>query len=366
MTEQDDIAQEILADQAKERAAREAANPGNDGGGNPNPPVQNELPTPPAPEAAAAPQNPPPASQPLPHEIFGEEFKDKQWDDVKSVIARAGELEKTVSELKTKQPAYANETIAQFDNWVKNGGVDDYGVFNMVKNLKDDIDDVDALVTKEILENPEYAKFQTQVRQRLLDKYGIEATVENGLTEEQVQFNKAALTKDAKQAKNFIKEQAGKMQIPQSPAEANTEEVLAKRKNDWTLAAEQSLSKITKVGIPTVKKDGDKEVFETFMEYQIPENIKKQYQERYAEVFSRVGDVTPETTKQLENEFKADFILTNLPYIVSAAVAKKETELTEHFDKKYAGAILKDPGNTPPGSTSASEGDKHIESLFNG
>lgn len=361
MTEQDDIAQEILAEQAKERAAREAANPDNSAG-NPNPPASNEPPTPPAPSAGEEP--PKPASQPLPHEIFGEEFKDKQWEDVRSVISKASELEKTVEELKTKQPSYANETIAQFDNWVKNGGVDDYGVFSMVKNIKDDIDDVDALVTKEILENPDYAKFQSQLRQRILEKYGIEATEENGLTEEQVQFNKAALTKDAKQAKNFIKEQLGKMQVPQSPNQVNNEEVLAKRKNDWTLAAEQSLSKITKVGIPTVKKDGDKEVFETFMEYQIPENIKKQYQERYAEVFSRVGDVTPETIKQLENEFKADFILTNLPYIVSAAVAKKETELTEYFDKKYAGGILKDPGNTPPGSTSASSGDKHIESLL--
>ena len=81
MTIQDDIAQEILADQAKERAAREVANPGNDGGGNPNPPASNEPPT-------------PPASQPLPHEIFGEEFKDKQWEHVRSVISKASELEK--------------------------------------------------------------------------------------------------------------------------------------------------------------------------------------------------------------------------------------------------------------------------------
>lgn len=352
MTETDDFLQAIREDQEKMRAS--ATPEGGEPTVPPTPPINaDEPPAPPAEPAKL-----------LPHEIFGDDFKDKQWDDVKNVISKVPELEKEVETLKTKQPSYANETIGQFDNWVKNGGVDDFGVFNMVKHIKDDIDDVDALVAKEILENPEYAKFQSQVKQRIIEKYNVEATEENGLTDEQVQFNKAALSKDAKAAKSFIKSQTEKMQIPQSQSAQNNEELVAKRKNDWLLAAEQSLSKITKVGIPTVKKDGEKDVFETFVEYQIPENIKKQYQERFAEVFSRVSDVTPESTKQLENEFKADFILTNLPYIVSAAVAKKETELIEYYDKKYAGGVIKDPGHTPPGTTSTTKGDEHISSLL--
>lgn len=357
MTEADDILQEIREDQERIRAA--ATPPGGEPPANPEPP-QPPASTPPGGE----PPTPPANQQLLPHEIFGDDFKDKKWDDVKSVISKASELEKEVETLKTKQPTYANETIAQYDNWVKNGGVDDYGVFNMVKNMKDDIDDVDALVAKEILENPEYAKYQNQVRDRIIEKYGIQATEDNGLTEEQVQFNKASLSKDAKAAKSFIKEQVGKMQVPQSPTQQNNEELMAKRKNDWALAAQQTFSKLTKVGIPTVRKDGDKEVFETLMDYQIPESIKKEAQEQFVEVFSRVGDATPENIKQLESEFKANFILTNLPYIVSAAVAKKETELTEYYDKKYAGAILKDPGNTPPGSSSTSKGDETISRML--
>jgi hypothetical protein len=354
----DNLLDEIIADQEKNRAVA--------GGDPPNPPAdppEGDPPPPPPPNPPAG--DPlPPKGELLPHEIFGDEFKDKKWEDVKTVISRVPDLEKEVETLKGKQPEYANQTIAQYDNWVKNGGVDDFGVFNMVKNIKEDIDDVDALVAKEILENPEYAKFQSQVKQRIIEKYNIEATEENGLTEEQVLFNKASLSKDAKSAKTFITQQLEKMQVPQSPAKPNNEEVIAKRKVDWTAATEQSLSKITKVGIPYVKKDGDKETIETLMEYQIPENIRKQAQEQFVEIFSRVGDATPENIKQLENEFKADFILKNLPYIVSAAVSKKEAELTEAYDKKYAGMVVKDPGGSPPGTTTVSKGDEHIDGLL--
>lgn len=354
MTEPDDLLSAIIEDQKKAAAA------GGEPPAPPQPPTPPEPPTPPNP-----PPPPEPPKPPLPSDLLGEEYKEvESWDDIKGRLKKTADIEAEFEALKNKRPQYANETIAQYDNWVKNGGVDDFAVFSMIKGLKEDIDDVDALVTKEILENPELSKYSDLLRQRILDKYGVEATEDNGLTPEQVLFNKASLSKDAKTAKSFIKEQTAKMQVPASAVAQNDEEVIAKRKNDWSAATEQVLSKITEVNIPTVKKDGDKDVIDVAIKYQVPENVRKQYQERFVEIFSRVGDVTPETQKQMENEFKADFILNNLPYIISAALSHKEAELTELYDKKYAGYVLKDPGGSTQGSHGKAAGDESIERLL--
>src|ERR1035437_9060819 len=67
-----------------------------------------------------------------PDKIFGEEYKEKKWDDVKgefvSVRQKAADLEKENTELKGRKPTFANTEVEEYNAWIANGGVADYNM----------------------------------------------------------------------------------------------------------------------------------------------------------------------------------------------------------------------------------------------
>ena len=349
------------------------------GGGAGNPPTP-PPPTPPSqagegaggePTVPPTPQIPP--TEPVtvnPWDVFGDEYKEKKWDDVKSDYLTKAErlsvLEKELEAAKQASPKYANETVAAYDAWVKNGGVDDFRVFGVVKNFKDDMDNIDALVAKQIIENPHFVGFEDMLKEKLIEEYKIEATEENGLSEKQVEFNKAQLSSEALKAKQFLSEQKGKLQVTQAPNNALTEENLAKRKTDWGMATSKVLSTAKSLSIPVAKVDGDATKFEDFMNFQVPETIINKYQQEFTDAYASFTDVSEEAVNQLKGQAYQRMIAENLPFIIKAAIDKKEAEMTEAYDKKYAGYVLKDPGSfIPRNSGVKTSGDEHMESLLN-
>lgn len=345
------------------------------GGDNPPPPPPPSGtpagdPTPPPVIPATDPATPPvtvPTVQVLPHEVFGDEFKDKDWTvagaEVKTRLQEVTTLKEQLEAAKTAKPNYANETVAAYDAWVRNGGSDNYSVFNIVKSFKEEMTDIDAIVAKRIIENPAFIGLESALKSQILNEKPLEATVENGLTDDQIKINQALLTAEATSAKAFIKEQAGKLQIQQAPA-VNHEQVFAERQGKWSAAADQILSKTKSIGIPIPKDVNGQTVFENLFDYQIPESQIGAYKQQFVDAYSKLGDVTPEMARAFQGEFVNRVIVDHLPYLIKAATDKVRGEIIEEYDKKYAGAVIKDPGGTPPNLTVKSEADSHIDNLL--
>jgi len=353
---------------------------GGEGGNPPTPPP----PTPPANEGdggqpngggepAAPPTPPTPPAEPVsvnPWDVLGEEFKEKKWEDVatdyRTKAERLSALEKDLEAAKQASPQYANDTVAAYDAWIKNGGVDDFRVFGVIKNFKEDMDNIEALIAKQIIENPHFVGFEDMLKEQLVQQYKIEATEENGLSDKQVEFNKALLTSDASKAKQFLAEQKGKLQVTQAPSTAPNPELIAKRKTDWSMATSKVLAAAKSLSIPVAKVEGDSTKFEDFMNFQVPDAVISKYEKEFSDAYASFTDVSEESVNQLRGQAYQRMIAENLPFIVKAAIDKKEAELIEAYDKKYAGYVLKDPGGNSfhNGGGVKTSGDEHMESLL--
>lgn len=293
--------------------------------------------------------------QVLPHEIFGEDFKDKDWAHVKSVLDERNEklttLEKEKAELAARQPDYADPEVAEYNAWIKNGGIKNHNIFTRVKNAGAEMSDIDAVITQRVLENPAFIGSEDLLKEEILSELPIVSTAENPLTEAQIKFNQAKITDKAIKAREYLKTQQDKLQVPVAPAAVDNSAVIAKRKENWSAATDQMFSKIKSVPLHTVvKKDGGKEEFVKVLDYQVPENLVPQYKERLVTLFSNYGDVDENTLKQLHGEFQKGFISENYPYMLAQALEQQRTQLEEEYDKKYGGGLTPKPpggvGNT--------------------
>ena len=144
------------------------------GGGEPPIPAGGEPPTPPAPPIPPQRTDPAPAPQnDILKEIFGDRFKTVeevknanivgQLDELDSLRRTKSDLEKQLS---TKpQTNFVNDEVALYNEFVRETGISDYGVFKRL-NAADvaNMDPVDALVTRYVLEHPNLAGQEDKVR----------------------------------------------------------------------------------------------------------------------------------------------------------------------------------------------------------
>jgi len=304
----------------------------------------------------------PPSTEFVAETFFGEEYKGKTVDDIKASVREAAELKAKLSET-PPMPKFASKLAEEYDAWVRNGGTDDYSVFKTVKSTGADMNDIDALIAQKIIEEPAYVGMEKQLKDQILSKYQIEATEENGLTPEQVEFNKRTLSVEAKKAKEFLNKQVEKLQVQQTPT-GPTEEQVKQRNENWDKAKTNVVSKLQKINIPITKKDGEKTAVENYMEFSVPQDMLESYSAKLTEQFSANVDVSEQTVQSYQGLLVNSLIVDLMPQIIKSAVDKREAELIDEYDKKYAGHVLKDPGNTPPGSTTPKAQDAYIASLF--
>jgi hypothetical protein len=294
-----------------------------------------------------------------PHEIFGDEYKEKDWEAVKSDFKtraeKLQEMEARLKEMENKTPEYADEEVAAYDAWLRNGGKKDYDAFKFFKDYNSEsVDDIEKVVMKQVMENPDLRPFKDKLKNQLIEKYGLAATEDNDLTPEQVALNKALFKDVAKQADEFLKQQSEKLKVVDAP-KAKLEELVKERQPKWQSVAEAALTEVSKIQIPIVEKEGERYVDKVFGEFELPskviEDYKKQLVPQIADMYSKASDPTPEMVNHLKGQVFTKAIVDNLPWIISQVKSKVETDVTEALDKKYNGGVIpKAPGGTPAGA----------------
>lgn len=293
-----------------------------------------------------------------PHEIFGDEYKDKDWDVAKEELStklnRVKEIETRLQELESATPAYANDEVAAYDAWIKNGGTADYELFQTVKNFKsEEADDIDKVVAQQLLMHPELKPFKDKIKEKLINDYGLVSTDDNELSDEQIAFNKVNFKSKVQQAEDFLKQQSDKLKIVEAP-KAKLQEVIAQREQGWMPEVEKALTFAHKIQIPTIVKEGDKYVNAVAGEYELPEKVMQQYKAelipQLTKAYSEFTDPTPEAINQVKAQVLNRVIIDNLPWMISQVQATTEKKVIDEYDKKYNGGVIpKAPGSASTG-----------------
>jgi len=333
-------------------------------------PITNEVPATPAtpPATPATPPATPPttleapkaeAKTTLPHEIFGDDYKEKDWEAVKTEFQtrsqKVQELETRLKEMEDKTPEYADEEVAAYDAWLRNGGKKDYEAFSFVKSYDSEkVDDIEKVVMKQVMENPDLRPYKDKLKEQLIEKYGLAATENNDLTPEQVALNKALFRDVAKQADDFLKQQSDKLKVVDAP-KAKFEEIVKERQPKWQSVAEAALTEMSKIQIPIIEKEGQNYVDKVFGEFELPSKVIEDYKAKLlpqlSDMYAKASDPTPEMVQHLKGQVFSRTIIDNLPWIISQVKSKVESDVTEFYDKKYNGGITpKAPGGTPAGT----------------
>ena len=271
--------------------------------------------------------------------FFGEEFTD--WDTVKTEIpqrlSRLNELQQEVEALKSNQLEFASPEIAEFNNFAKNTGLADFGVFNQVKTITPEGAPVDLMVLKQVMENPAYKGKEADLKAKIIKDYQIDPEL---YTQEEIELNNIKLIEDAKKAGEWLSELKGKMQVNAPDPEALKAKKL-EREEAWKTEIQTLVSKLDKLPVPI--PNGDK--FESLQDFVVKEEIRNRYIEPLLKGSSGL-ELNDNNRQLVERQLRNELIVENLPYLIDHAIKLKEAEINKAWEEKTGVAIgnLKEPG----------------------
>jgi len=233
------------------------------------------------------------------NEMFGEQYK--TVEDVKkaNIPGALKELEilrqknQELDALVKAKPKhqFANDDIAMMNEFVRETGIKDAGVFNKL-HVSDvaNMEPMDALVLQHVVENPSLAGKEPQVRRYFETKFSVDPSkidpkkVEAGdLTQEQLDQNKAdyevnliGVTAEGAKAKAKLTDLKGKIKMPEAPAEETpagevkwTPEIETQHKTAWTKVGEAMIGEFAQLPIRA------KGATDPIVNFALPEDAKK-------------------------------------------------------------------------------------------
>ena len=311
-------------------------------------------------------------------EIFGDRYTGLDELKKADIPAKLQELEtlrqrnqalETQLKTKPKHP-FANDDIAKFNEFVRETGIKDAGVFNRI-NATDiaNMADMDALVMQHIVDNPSLAGKEPQVQRYFERKYNVDPKkVEEGdITQEELEINQIGVASEGAKAKAKLLELKGKIKMPPEPLadespEAKTKwtpEIEAKQKSAWTKVNETIGEQYSK--LPIYIK-GSKEPIINFV---LPEESKKTILTTALDfVVSNQMEVNEANVRSVATQMYSDAILTNMEEITHAVFERARSMTEDEYLKIYHNPSGKNEDKPPSGGEPESDEAKR-EKAFN-
>lgn len=270
-------------------------------------------------------------------EIFGEGY---DQDKVKAELSEYKELKAKYDELANKTTVdFADDSVAEFNAYIKNTGNKDYSAFLQLKNAGEDLDPIEAMILKATIQNPEYRGKEELLRNKLIKDNGLDPNI---FDSDEIEFNKIALKDKSKEVFDWLKDNKNKMGLTKvDPETAKQAKVLAETK--WLEVANEKIGAKSKLSIPTYQ-DGK---VVPFTEFEIKPELAAQYKTAFAKMMSESNyEVNPKNVEAMEQEFNNRFIVNNLPQIMADALQKHENTLKQKWEDQYGGPMdrPKSPG----------------------
>lgn len=271
-------------------------------------------------------------------EIFGEGY---DQDKVKSELSEFKELKAKYDLLANKTSVdFADESVAEFNAYVKNTGNKDYSAFLQLKSAGEDLDPIEAMILKATIQNPEYRGKEEFLRNKLMKDNGLDP---DRFDSEEIEFNKIALKDKSKEVFDWLRDNKNKLGVTKvDPEIAKQAKVLAETK--WLDIANEKIGAKSKLTIPTYQ-DGK---IVPFTEFEIKPELAAQYKTAFAKMMSESNyEVNSKNVEAMEQEFNNRFIVNNLPQIMADALQKHENTLKQKWEDQYGGPMdrPKSPGS---------------------
>lgn len=278
-------------------------------------------------------------------------FEHENWDGIKAEIGEVKNLRQKL-ELAENQPktVFANEKMAGLNALLAarpslSESKNAFSIYEDITSLTNE-DPLKVLVTKFILDKPEYVGKEDFVAKKISQKYNIEPA--EGKSEEEIQFNKIELERDATLAFTEIKGLRESLKTAgSSSAPAPTAEEVATRETASKTMLQQELSGFTKLPIPMLNPDTKK--YETFIEYDIPKEMIDAFADKRAKAYARIANAdSPEVKSQIRKDFVSTVLYESFGHITQAIRTKQASDTRLEVESEYDGAGKLKDKEAPP------------------
>jgi len=298
------------------------------------------------------------------NEMFGDRFESIDKFKESDVVGQLEELsslreakEKLESQLNQNYNPFANESVAKFNHFVKETGIDNMNVFSKISSLGDDSDPIDVLVAKKIVDNPKLVGRESDLKDLLMSEYKIDP---DEYEEDEVRRNRLKLELDSEEALKGIGELKTKLDNfefadPSKVSEKRAEELKEQRskmKEQWgTLVGKISEN------IPSFKVDlgEDKGSFE----FSYNQDQRKSVEDSVLNyLVENNKPFTQDSVKEAIAFASNSLYAKNMNEIFSSFREKVESETRERFDKEYSNPSALNNGKQQQGRKSGDKSDE--------
>ena len=234
------------------------------------------------------------------NEMFGEQYKtveDVKKANIPGALKELETLRQKNQELDALVKAkpkhqFANDDIAMMNEFVRETGIKDVGVFNKL-HVSDvaNMSDIDALILNHIVKNPRFAnKDPQELRAYFETKYDVvdleseqrkleadEITQDDfNRIKKKASYSKVDLETEAETARASLTDLKGKIKMPEAPAEETpagevkwTPEIETQQKTAWTKVGEAMIGEFAQLPIRA------KGATDPIVNFALPEDAKK-------------------------------------------------------------------------------------------
>jgi hypothetical protein len=296
-------------------------------------------------------------------EIFGDRFKtidEAKQANINGVLEEVESLRQAKidleSQLSTKPKTnFANDEVALYNEFVKETGIRNYGVFEKINSAElANMDPMDALVTKHLFDHPELSGKEALVRKRFEKKYNVDP---DQVDEETLELNKLDMETDGGSAKQALQELRGKLKIPEPAAEEEKPKELSpeeksKLQDAWGNIGQQVSKALEKLKVPI--KNGK----ESLLDYEVSESEQKEIRDFVASYAAENQMELDETNVRTVSHMVYNQLMMNkLPDIVHSVFEKARSLTEEEVHSLYENPSPSRNTDTPPGPTETPKGD---------
>ena len=306
-------------------------------------------------------------------EIFGDRFQtvdDAKNANIPGLIEEVESLRQAKTELESKldlkpKTNFANDEVALFNEFVKETGTRDFGVFRKINSAEvATMDSMEALVTKYVLDHPEQSGKEPQIRKYFEKKYNVDPeTVDDA----DLEVNRLGLDADGASAKKALQEVKDKLKIPEPSTEPSASKELTPEEKTtlqtgWNKVGQQVSTALAKLKVPI--KNGK----EPLLDYEISEAEQKEITEfvqNYAVENQMELDET--NVRTVSTMVYNQLMINKLPEIVHSVFEKARSLTEEQVHGIYSNPSAARNNDTPPVAPdpTKTDWDKQEDEIFN-
>jgi hypothetical protein len=305
-------------------------------------------------------------------EIFGDRFKtvdEAKQANILATLDEAQSLREAKADLEAKlnlkpKTNFANDEVALYNEFVRETGIKDYGVFNRI-NTTDLVamDAMDALVAKQILDRPDLAGKEVNVRKYFEKKYNVDPEL---VDEDELAINKIGMESDGAIARKALQSLKEKLVLPEPVADTSQPKELTKEEKEklttgWDSVGQQVSTTLAKLKVPI--KNGK----ESLLDYEISDSEQKEIKDfisNYA--VENQMELNETNVKMVSTMVYNQLLINKLPDIVHSVFEKARSLTEEQIHSLYENPSPVRNNDTPPSprSTASTDFEKAQEDIF--